>query len=58
MNTKYDVGEKVLVEGIIKSIKADFTGLVYGIELCNGIHSLLEDQIYSISVEGGADDKS
>lgn len=57
MNTKYDVGEKVLVEGIIKNVKADCTGLMYGIEFCGKVHNFREDQIYPISVEGGADDK-
>lgn len=48
MNTKYDVGEKVLVEGIIKNVKADCTGLVYGIEFCGKVHNFSEDQIYPI----------
>lgn len=57
MNTKYDVGEKVFVEGIITNIKADSTGLLYRVEFEGRLHNFREDQIYPISVEGGADDK-
>ena len=58
MITKYDVGERVFVEGMITNIKADCEGLIYRVEFKGELHNFKEDQIYPFIVEGGADDKS
>jgi len=57
MNTKYDVGQKVLVEGIIKNIKADSARLLYGVEFCGKIHNFNEEEIYSIPCDEEANKK-
>jgi len=31
MQTKYDIGDKVLIEGVVESMKADSDGLVYSV---------------------------
>lgn len=46
MNTKFDVGDKVLVEGIIKNIKIDSAGLLYGIEFCSKVHNFREEEVH------------
>ena len=56
--TKYDVGEKVLVEGVIKNIKMDSVGLVYGIQLNGKTYNFMEVLVHPF-IEGGEDnDKS
>lgn len=51
MVVKYDVGEKVLVEGTIKSIQVDANGLVYVVDLASKPHRLSEKEVYSICNE-------
>jgi len=48
MNIKYDVGQKVLVQGIVKNVKIDSTGLLYGVEFCGKVHNFKEEEVYPI----------
>lgn len=45
MQTKFDVGDKVLVEGVVESMKADSNGLVYTVVAADYRLECTEDEL-------------
>ena len=45
MQTKFDIGDKVLVEGVVESMKADSDGLVYSVVAAGYRLECTEDEL-------------
>lgn len=63
MQIKYGVGDRVLVEGVVKSVKIDNTGILYTVDISGRTSNLREGRLYPIvfgeaeNGEGNPDDK-